>query len=517
MQTPKRRGLRDWQRGLTPQTVVVIAVLVSAAARLSILDAFPTFTDEAVYVGWATRLSESPSAETMWLSTHEDWQGPALIWLFALAHGLLDDPILTGRIITSLSGVLTVVFAYLAGVRVCGAWTAAIAAAIVGVSPGLVFTDRLALTDAPVVLLAAATIWLTAPALRGHWPSAIGAGIAISLALWTKLSGALLLIVPLAGIMLVSRATPRRRLATLALSIAPAGVASVAFLLAPKSGQILQHARGFILPPDVLVTIPTDQWTENTSKMAGWALAYLPAAAIIAAVGAIAVPFVTRRREDWWLWSVLIFWLAFHALLGQTLYSRYVLPALIPLALLTARAIRVVCHALRRANRRRLASIWMVGAPLAVVISLAIPATLLVVAPTRAALPSDDRAQYIEEWPSGFGQTEALQWIADTTAAEPGSAIVLTNHVLGAPRDLAALTFRKRADLSVHVENRIRHPYGGVADDWRNHGVPVYALINGNQDDAATFLRLNPEFKLAASFERPGAKTVVSVLEFRPG
>lgn len=517
METPPRLGLRDRRRGLAPQTVGLIVVLVSAVVRLTNLDAFPPFTDEAVYVRWATRFGESPSAETMWLSTHEDWQGPALIWLLALAHGLLDDPILTGRIVTSLSGVLTVVFVYLAGARIFGTWTAAIAAAIVGLSPALVFTDRLALTDAPVVLLTAATFWLSACVLRGHLPSAIGAGTAVSLALWTKLSGALLFIVPLAGIMLVSHTTPRRRLATLALCIAPAGAASVAFLLAPKSAQILQHARGFVLTPDVLLTIPADQWTENTSKMTGWALAYLPAAAIVAAIGALALPFVTRRREDWWLWSVLIFWLAFHALLGQTLYSRYVLPPLVPLALLAARAIWVVGHALRRADRRRLASTWMVGAPLVVVISLAIPTMLLIVGPTRAALPSDDRAQYIEEWSSGYGQTEALQWIADTTAAEPGSAIILTNHVLGAPRDLAALTFRKRADLGVHVENRIRHPSSGVADDWSSHGVPVYALMNGNQDDAKEFLRLNPEFKLAASFERPGAKTVVSVLEFRPG
>ena len=69
----------------------------------------------------------------------------------------------------------------------------------------------------------------------------------------------------------------------------------------------------------------------------------------------------------------------------------------------------------------------------------------------------------------------------------------------------------------MHVENRIRHPAGGVADAWRRHNAPVYALINGNQDDGAEFLRLNPEFAQVAAFERPGAKTTVTVLEFRPG
>lgn len=499
-----------------PYALGVAAVTVSAVMLLTKLDEFPPFTDEVVYARWAVRLAESPSADTLWLSTHEDWKTPAFIWVLALVHRWLDDSILTGRLITSLSGVLAVALVFQAGTRLIGAWPAAIAAAIFAVAPAFVFASRLALTDALIVMLAALAWMLSTPAARGHTPAALGAGIAVALAAWIKLSGALLIVIPLAGIMLINRGGFRVRATLLASSIAPPCVVGVAFLLAPKSEETLQHARGFVLTPDQLAAIPLGQWAGNLGQLGGWALAYLPAVSIGVAAAALVLPFFTRRREDWWLWAVLVFWLGFHVFLGATLYSRYALPALVPLALLAARAIWVAGQALRRADHRRLALTWMVGAPLLVVLSLGISATLLIVTPTRALLPDDDRAQYIEEWPAGYGQTEALQWIADTTAAEPGSAIVLTNHVYGAPRDLAALTFRKRADLGVHVENRIRHPSGGVADDWSNHGVPVYALINGNQDDAETFLRLNPEFKLAASFERPGARTVVRVLEFRP-
>ena len=481
------------------------------------LDAFPPFIDEAVHVRWAARLAESPSPDTLWLSMTEDWKTPVFIWATAAVHTWLDDPILAGRLVAALSGVLTVAFVYLAGRSLIGAWPAAVAATIVAVSPALVFTSRLALTDVPIVMLAALAWLLSVPAARGHLPSALGAGTVVALAFWTKLNGALLLIVPIAGIMLASQVTPRRRLATLGLCTVPPIVAGIALLLAPKSGQVLQRAPGFVLTPDRLVAIPMDQWVQNLAQMGEWALAYLPGLSIVAGAVALVLPFVTRRREDWWLWSVLVFWLAFYAFLGSTLYSRYVLFTLVPFALLTARAIAVMGLRLRRADHGRLASAWTVGASAAVVLSLAIPASLIVAAPTSAALPDDDRAQYIEEWSAGFGQVDALQWIADTTAAEPGPAIVLTNHVIGAPRDLAALALRKRTDLAVHIENRIRHPAGGVADDWRGHNVPVYALINGDQDDGAQFLRLNPEFTPVAAFERPGAKTTVTVLEFRPG
>ncbi len=505
-----------WLHVATPRALGVTAVAVSAIMLLTKLDAFPPFIDEAVYARWAVRLAESPSADTLWLSTHDDWKTPAFMWILAVAYRWLDDPIFTGRLITSLSGGLTVAMVYWAGIRLVGVWPAAIAAMVIALSPALVFTNRLALTDALIVMLTALIWGLSVPATRGNAPAAFGAGVIVALALWIKLSGTLLLIIPLVGILLAGQTTLRCRTKSLAFLLGPPSVACIAFLLAPKSQQTYEHARGFVLTPDRLVAIPLEQWVENLSQMGGWALAYLPAVSIIAAAAALVLPFVTRRREDWWLWAVLVFWLGFHIFLGAKLYSRYALPALVPLALLTARVIATIGTALRGAHRERLASVWTLGAPLAVVLSLAIPAIVIVADPLRAALPHDDRAQYIEEWSAGFGQTEALQWIADTTAAEPGSAIVLTNHVYGAPRDLAVLALRKRADVAVHVETRIRHPAGGVADAWRGHGVPVYALINGDQDDGAQFLRLNPEFTPVAAFERPGAKTTVTVLELRP-
>ena len=229
----------------------------------------------------------------------------------------------------------------------------------------------------------------------------------------------------------------------------------------------MQRAPGFVLTPDRLVEIPMDQWVQNLAQMGEWALAYLPGLSIVAGAVALVLPFVTRRREDWWLWSVLVFWLAFYAFLGSTLYSRYVLLTLVPFALLTARAIAVIGLRLRRADRGRLASAWTVGASAAVVLSLAIPASLIVAAPTSAALPATTAPSTSK---NGQRASDRSQWIADTTAAEPGPAIVLTNHVIGAPRDLA-VALRKRTDLAVHIENRIRHPAGGVADDWRGHNV----------------------------------------------
>ena len=221
-------------------------------------------------------------------------------------HTWLDDPILAGRLVAALSGVLTVAFVYLAGRSLIGAWPAAVAATIVAVSPALIFAGRLALADVPIVMLAALTWWLSVPAARGHLPGALGAGTVVALAFWTKLNGALLLIVSIAGIMLASQVTPRRRLATLGLCAVTPIVAYIAFLLAPKSAQVFERAPGFVVTPDRLVAIPMDQWTRNLAQMGEWALAYLPGVSIVAGAVALVLPFVTRRREDWWLWAVLV-------------------------------------------------------------------------------------------------------------------------------------------------------------------------------------------------------------------
>ncbi len=506
----------ELRSAITPQVVAIAAVAVSAVMLLVQLAAFPPFIDELIYVGWAARLAESPSLDTLWLSVTEDWKTPGHTWATALANAWFRDPILSGRLVAAFSGVLTIGLVYHAGRRLVGAWPAAIAAAILAVSPALIFTGRLALADVPIVMLAALTWSLAVPAARGHLPGAIGAGLVVALAFWTKMNGALLLIIPVTGVVLARSVTLRRRVMVLALGAAPLSVAYGALLLVPKSAQVFEGTARFVLTPDRLIEFPVDQWIRNLAQMGDWALAYLPGVSIVAGAAALLVPFFTRRREDWWLWAVLVCWLAFYALLGSILFSRYLLPVLVPFALLAARAITVIGARLRLAGRARLASTWMVGASAAVVLSLAIPAVLVVAAPTHAALPDDDRAQYIEQWSAGFGQVEALQWIADTSAAEPGPAIVLTHHKRGAPGDFATVMLRRRTDLAVYVENRIRHPAGGVADAWQGHGVPVYALINGNHDDGDEFLRLNPEFTPVAAFERPGAKSTVTVLEFRP-
>ena len=510
-----RRSLLDL--ALTPRALSLSAVGLAAIVRLVNLDAFPTFMDEATHSWWAARLAESPSSVTLWLPITEDVKTPLFMWAAALAQRGLADAVLAGRLVAALAGVVTVALVYRAGKVIVGAWPAAIAAVLVAVSPALVFHGRMALTDGPIVMWAAVTWALSVRATRGHKLAALGAGVAVALAFWTKFSGALLLVIPISGIALAGRGTSWRRFASLVLSVTPMGASYLAFLAVPKSDQALERLSGFVLTPSQIASFPIDKWGANLGLMGGWALAYLPGVSIAAAVATIVLPVLTRRREDWWMWTVLVFTLAFHVVFGATLYSRYVLPALVPLSLLMARMMLEAGRMLCRARHSGVAAAWSVGVPSAVALSLAVPTMWLVVAPASAALPSDDRAQYVEAWSSGYGQDQAVQWIAAASAAEPGPAIVLTNHFLSAPRDLVALELSHRTDLALHVENRIRHPAGGVADDWRRHGVPVYALLNGDQDDVRAFMRHNPEFVQVAAFERPGGKTVVTVLEFRPG
>ena len=216
----------------------------------------------------------SPSLDTLWLPVAEDWKTPGHTWATALANAWFRDPILSGRLVAAFSGVLTIGLVYHAGRRLVGAWPAAIAAAILAVSPALISAGRLALADVPIVMLAALTWSLAVPEDRVDLPGAIGAGLVKALAFWTKMNGDLLLIIPVTGVVLARSMTLRRRVMVLAFGAAPLSVAYGALLLVPKSAQIFEGTARFVLK------LPTaslnSKWISGFGTWPKWAIGPSP-------------------------------------------------------------------------------------------------------------------------------------------------------------------------------------------------------------------------------------------------
>src|SRR3990172_3563066 len=122
--------------------------------------------------------------------------------------------------------------------------------------PVAVFTDRLALIDPLITLWAATVLMMAVLAVRGDRRASALGGLAVALAIWTKLNGVLLLAIPLLGFLVGCRRPWRDRGLLVGLVLAPALVAYLAFRLHPLAGRVDERLPSFVLTFEDLETFP---------------------------------------------------------------------------------------------------------------------------------------------------------------------------------------------------------------------------------------------------------------------
>ena len=153
--------------------------LATLALRLFHIRDRPIFNDEAIFLRWAQLIHDSPSR--LFEITLEDPKPPLHPALLAIFIRIGHDPVLAGRVISAVVGMLTVfAFALVAYELEKRSDAAVIAAILAAGSPFFAFHQRLATADALFVLESLGAVWLT---LCG---SSLLAGTALGAALETR-------------------------------------------------------------------------------------------------------------------------------------------------------------------------------------------------------------------------------------------------------------------------------------------------------------------------------------------
>lgn len=154
--------------------------------------------------------AEHPPLYTLWLTV------PHLIG----AHGVTAL-----RLWSAVLGLGTILLAGLAGRELAGDRSGLLAAGFVAVSPLLVMTDGLIMSEAITATTVAASVWLTARALRLATPGAAAwAGAAIGLAALARAELVLILPIVALGLLLRRGGGPAKRRWGLAGALVAAGV-----------------------------------------------------------------------------------------------------------------------------------------------------------------------------------------------------------------------------------------------------------------------------------------------------
>lgn len=171
---------------------LLLLICVFLAVRLIDLTKLPIFNDESIYLDWGWRELTTPG---MLFYSLYDGKQPLFMWIFGIAELIGKDPIVSGRIVTVLCGLVSLVGLYKVGSKYLNRTVGIVSAGIYIIVPYFSFYDRQALMESAV---AAVGIWFVYFSLSFFKDStrklAIILGIIAGIGLFVKTSFSIFLI-----------------------------------------------------------------------------------------------------------------------------------------------------------------------------------------------------------------------------------------------------------------------------------------------------------------------------------
>lgn len=504
---------------MSPKYVAGLTLIAAAAAaiRLVGLRSLPIFGDEAIYLRLA-RIVRSAPTEHVWIPLKVP-NAPLHVWLLTLGLPISSDPVVAGRFLSVLFGVLLVAALAFAAGRLertfssesrSSLWAAALAA----LSPFLVFSDRIARPESLFVFetVFAAALSLSIATHPRPLAPAIAFGVLMGITMLTRqaVSYPLWLLPPIAFVSTGQRDW-RRVLLPLAVALTIATVLWAPMLVAPGWPSLSDRIfhLGATRP-----ALPAGERAALFGRNLGVAVAafwtYLTPPVFIASLAGLAFFAVTRRRLFAFLLSWELLLLAPAALFAIDYFPRYALPAAPPLLAAAAIAISFAWSRWRR--------------PVGVVLTVAIlawPAAQLargLPGWQRWRLLPIDRQQFVSSWSAGLASERAAAFLAGR--ARQRSIEVVVPRVSGNPPDAVwlALDGMKNVRLFYAEDFLTKAALEVRGDVWKDEPAatvdPGRRVFFVSQDPA--FLGregwapadrvvgpLNPGARVVARFENP--------------
>ncbi len=442
----------------------LFALLVFGATRLYNLNLLPIFADEAIYIRWAQLISQNWHNLFIPLT---DGKTPLFMWLLAPLLKLNFDPLLTGRAVSVISGLLGVIGIYKLGQKLFDNQTAKIALTLAAFSPFLVFYDRMSLTDS---LLSALIVW------SAYFSSSYFLGPTAAAALLVKPSAlATLIFIPLFNLKAWKK--------ILVSAIAAFGLYNL-LRFSDLFYMIKQRSLDYLQAPNLEHLLGTSRVFFNwLLSYLGWPLIFVLAISLI-----IAAKFREKKIAILTLFILVPFFS--QALVGRILYPRYLLP-LVPFILLIA------AWGLNRLPKKLTA--LLIG----LILSLwSVFDYYLITDPIKAPLPPAEKEQYFYTWAAGYGLKEIRSYL--NTLPKDKKIVVATEGSFGTlPNGLEI--------YSPHNPNiqilGVGFPKGGISagmEQALKDGKRVFLAVNKNRYPMPDINRI----KLIAEYPRPAPNGV---------
>ncbi|MBU0999838.1 glycosyltransferase family 39 protein [Patescibacteria group bacterium] len=401
---------------------ILILLILSAAyfiLRLPNLTMQPIFADEAIYIRWAQVIRAESTLRFLPLS---DGKTPLFMWLMVPLLKFIHDPLLAGRLLSCLTGFLSLLGVFILSKKIFNTRSAFWASLLYVITPYTVFFDRMALVDS---MLATFTIWSVyfAVWLVGslRLDIAMILGYLLGGSILTKTSGMFnLIVLPVTIIGFIRGKRGKNMLIKLIVLWGVAiGIALAmynALRLGPNFHLLSARNMDYIFSPVELIGRPLDPFIPHFNDIADWFPKLLTWPILFCVVmGVIYIMYeiwqqmfrgTSLRR------GIILFWALIPLLLNmaflRTFTARYLLPS-IPLLLVIAGygVIKIL---------PRLAYIKRFPVLLMLIVLLPLPLYfdfLLLTSPGKAPLPIEERRGYFEDWTAGYGFADIANFLLE--------------------------------------------------------------------------------------------------------
>lgn len=462
----------------------------------------PIFTDEAIYIRWAQIGLSDPAHRFISLT---DGKQPLLTWLMYPMLKIFPDPLFAGRFISVLAGVGSVLAIYVLGRELFGRRTALVASLLYIFSPFTVVYDRLALMDSLLAMFGLWSLYLEILLVRRlRLDVALLLGFSLGFGLLTK-SSAYFYLYFLPFTLLFFRFDKKGSgkhlltyvgLSTISVTI---GIGMYNLLrLSPWFYIIEQKNYSFIYTFGEFLQSPFQFFWHNLYGLLQIFVLYLTMPLVLLLTGAIVwgVARFDRRIVLLFLWFLFPF-LAL-AMFGKVIFPRFILFMIIPLFIIIAHTIVQLSLYLRKRLLLFLCIVFLV-------LSLPVYQSILALsAPVEMNIPRADRNQLFDDWPSGYGVQEVVNFLDEQS--QNGKVVIGTEGTFG----LFPAAFEIYLGTNPNVEIHGYWPVSEVPKELieKAHQFPTYLVFKESQS-----IPSNWPLTLRARYQRGKGKTFLLLYE----
>lgn len=483
--------------------------LLYLSTHLPALTLLPVFADEAIYIRWAQLIQDDVGRYAFF--SMADGKPPLFMWALSIVLKFFSDPLLGGRLLSLLIGLLSV-FMMRRLIRefttnVVARWTVTLSVMFL---PFWYFYHRMALMDGLLTLLLSSSFFFAIRLSKGidlNWRKRILLlmGLAVSFAgsLMTK-TPALFAIPIIAFTPIYYWLQTKRKFSDLFSSFLWVGAAGfigclifLSLRVSPLFGSLFARSTDFTFTFKDLIS---GEWRyvlgNSLRRNLGWIGFYLtPGIVIIAFLGI----FIKKIRSDvmFLLLSAALFFAPL-TLFGRVLWPRYFLPTIVFITLAASLSFsEVVKHKVLK-----IISLLLLGTSGIITIYFVFASYFN---PAKMPFVTEDSSQYLYEWSAGYGNAEIRDFIRERQEMLPDDGskriIVLTEGSFGTLPDGLLMYFHAGENAKTMEVHGIgvgvpRIPEEYVEAAKQNE---VYYVLNSHRFGIADQSNLKKIFE----FERP--------------